>query len=98
MTRPHPVDEKIYIFYKWCKSCSICLNLCPAKVFEMGSDGKPVVVNPEQCTMCGLCETHCPDFAIGWTHPPTAENNHKSEENGSTDEPVPDVKQEEKPK
>lgn len=71
MTKPHPVDEKIYIFSAWCKACGICLGLCPAKVFEMGTDGKPIVAHPELCTLCGMCENHCPDFAIGWTHPKT---------------------------
>ncbi|MDD2444347.1 MAG: 4Fe-4S binding protein, partial [Desulfotomaculaceae bacterium] len=28
------------------------------------SSGKAAVVNAAQCTACGKCITHCPDFAI----------------------------------
>ena len=52
-------------------------------MFEIGPDGKPIVAHPEKCTLCGICETHCPDFAIGWTHPP--EKSLEIEDEGKTE-------------
>jgi len=31
--------------------------------------GYPVVMRLEACTACGICEVHCPDFAITVTKP-----------------------------
>lgn len=47
-----------------CKACSICIELCPEKVFDKDKQGYPVVARPEECTQCLICELHCPDFAI----------------------------------
>ena len=47
----------------WCKSCGICVEFCPKGVLAM-KGGYPVVVDPEACTQCLLCELRCPDFAI----------------------------------
>lgn len=55
---------RIDIFRGWCKSCGICVALCPRKCLETRDDGSPVVIAEEKCTGCGWCETHCPDFAI----------------------------------
>jgi 2-oxoglutarate ferredoxin oxidoreductase subunit delta len=30
----------------------------------LDDQGKAEVVRPEECTNCGFCELHCPDFAI----------------------------------
>ncbi len=49
---------------KWCKGCSICIHLCPRKVLALDEMGKAVVVKPEECTACRICELHCPDFSI----------------------------------
>jgi 2-oxoglutarate ferredoxin oxidoreductase subunit delta len=27
-------------------------------------EGLPELMRPEVCTGCGICEQHCPDFAI----------------------------------
>jgi len=48
----------------WCKTCNICIALCPKKVFDADQDGKPVVSHPDACTQCAMCWMHCPDFAI----------------------------------
>jgi 2-oxoglutarate ferredoxin oxidoreductase subunit delta len=53
-------------FEAWCKACGICIALCPKKVFDTGTDGKPIVARPQDCINCGMCEIMCPDFAIGW--------------------------------
>jgi NAD-dependent dihydropyrimidine dehydrogenase PreA subunit len=84
-------DEKLYIFYNWCKSCGICVGLCPQDVFELGPDGKPIVAHPENCTLCGICETHCPDFAIGWSHGPEHGNGTNAKIEAKS-EPQPEAK------
>jgi 2-oxoglutarate ferredoxin oxidoreductase subunit delta len=47
-----------------CKACGICIELCPTHVFDTAEMGEAVVARPEDCTLCLLCELHCPDFAI----------------------------------
>ncbi|MFW6150559.1 MAG: 4Fe-4S dicluster domain-containing protein [Chloroflexota bacterium] len=54
----------VEIFKGWCKRCGICVAFCPRGVLDVGSDGYPYVKDPDRCTGCGLCEVHCPDFAI----------------------------------
>ncbi|MCK4909545.1 MAG: 4Fe-4S binding protein [Planctomycetes bacterium] len=61
---------QITINKNWCKGCSLCVQICPKKVFRLsekpGSRGyffsEPV--KPELCTGCLECELHCPDLAI----------------------------------
>jgi 2-oxoglutarate ferredoxin oxidoreductase subunit delta len=48
----------------WCKGCDICSALCPRCVLEPDRNGKPIITRPRECTQCGMCWTHCPDFAI----------------------------------
>ena len=52
------------IFADWCKSCGICVEFCPAGIFEKSKNSIPVIHNPDACTGCRFCEFHCPDFAI----------------------------------
>jgi 2-oxoglutarate ferredoxin oxidoreductase subunit delta len=59
-TREYGID----IFMAWCKSCGICVAFCPRKCLDQNEEGSPVVTRPDQCTGCGWCEIHCPDFAI----------------------------------
>ena len=47
-----------------CKACGICIALCPEHVFDTAEMGEAVVARPDDCTMCLLCELHCPDFCI----------------------------------
>lgn len=56
--------EPVVVYNRWCKGCNICVAFCPTKVLEMGDEGVALVARPEKCTRCGLCELHCPDFAI----------------------------------
>ncbi len=47
----------------FCKSCEICVEICPNKCLEM--DGSyPIVRDINLCSKCMLCELECPDFAI----------------------------------
>lgn len=48
----------------WCKGCGICVSFCPKKVLELDSGDKAVVIRPEDCICCRLCELRCPDLAI----------------------------------
>lgn len=57
-------QTKVSVYPDWCKGCGICVAFCPAKVLEMGPDGKAHVAKEEDCLNCGFCELHCPDFAI----------------------------------
>jgi indolepyruvate ferredoxin oxidoreductase beta subunit len=49
----------------WCKgaACSICVDVCPERVFVMGPEGVAVPAAAQRCTGCNLCMKLCPDFA-----------------------------------
>ena len=57
--KPTIVKEK-------CDGCGTCVDVCPADpvVFEMKSDKKAEVVNPDSCIECGVCEAECSTGAI----------------------------------
>jgi 2-oxoglutarate ferredoxin oxidoreductase subunit delta len=54
-----------------CKSCGLCVDICPKKVLAIGSSlngsGYAVVEQqrPEDCVLCDICRIVCPDVAIG---------------------------------
>lgn len=48
---------------EFCKSCEICVEICPNKCLEM-KGLYPVVVDINLCSKCMLCELECPDFAL----------------------------------
>ncbi len=54
---------EVTINQAWCKSCKICVEVCPKDVLEM-EEFYPRVAYPDKCIGCKLCETLCPDFAI----------------------------------
>jgi len=60
----HRVAQGIAIDLELCKACGICRNLCPRDVFDLDERGYPIVSRLDQCTVCMICEYHCPDFAI----------------------------------
>lgn len=47
-----------------CNGCGLCAQLCPTKAVEMQA-GRPVIVRPADCTFCEVCESYCPQGAIG---------------------------------
>lgn len=48
----------------WCKSCDICVKMCPERCLALDERQIVELVNPEACTGCRVCEWLCPDFAI----------------------------------
>ena len=48
----------------WCKSCDICVKMCPERCLRLDADRIAVLAEPDKCTGCRLCEWLCPDFAI----------------------------------
>lgn len=61
-------QDRVLFYYNWCKSCEICVLLCPQKVIAMGDDNFPHLIDADGCTDCGLCEWSCPDFVIVVPH------------------------------
>ena len=59
-----PQEPPVLLDVSLCKACGICIDLCPTHVFDTAEMGEAVVARPEDCTLCLLCELHCPDFAI----------------------------------
>ncbi|MFH1452630.1 MAG: 4Fe-4S binding protein [Armatimonadota bacterium] len=58
-------DKKVIRIKTWCKSCGICVAVCPKKAIEIDPKTKKVeLVRPDDCIRCGICEKICPDFAI----------------------------------
>jgi len=49
---------------EWCKSCDICVKMCPERCLALDERQIARLVNPEACTGCRVCEWLCPDFAI----------------------------------
>ncbi|MCS7385606.1 MAG: ferredoxin [Candidatus Methanomethylicota archaeon] len=60
----------IIVNSKYCKGCGICVEMCPAKVFELSKEinekgyHQAIPVKQDKCTLCHLCELYCPDQAI----------------------------------
>lgn len=56
---------EVVIYSDDCKSCSLCVDICPRDVLvEEPPLMKPVVIDIGACTGCRLCELLCPDWAI----------------------------------
>lgn len=60
----------VYVDKELCKSCKICISLCPKGVFEMTNQVNKkgynyvAAVHEEDCIACSQCQNRCPDFAI----------------------------------
>lgn len=66
LTHATNTRAKFNIAFKseWCKSCGICINICPKQVFTEDREGKPVILDRSACIGCNLCEQLCPDLAL----------------------------------
>lgn len=52
-----------------CTGCGICVNSCWMDVIGMNEEkGKAVIKYPEDCAVCSVCETDCPEHAIYVSH------------------------------
>jgi len=59
-----PYRVRLEITPEWCKSCDICVKLCPERCLRLNSERIAELAQPDRCTGCRLCEWLCPDFAI----------------------------------
>ena len=59
-----PYEARLEITTAWCKSCDICVKLCPERCLALNAERVVELVRPDKCTGCRLCEWLCPDFAI----------------------------------
>ncbi len=53
-----------YVVTEACIKCKItdCVEVCPVDCFYEGAN--MLVINPEECIDCGVCEPECPVDAI----------------------------------
>ena len=58
------VEISLDIIEEWCKSCDICVRLCPERCLEFNELKIVRLKDADACTGCRLCEWLCPDFAI----------------------------------
>ena len=62
--------ERIEIDRRYCKGCLLCQYVCKFEVFEPGQERSaldylmPEPVRIEDCRVCGLCQSTCPDMAL----------------------------------
>ena len=61
---------KVEINKEYCKSCRLCVNVCPKQVLfvgkytnKMGYDAVEMDMD-KQCIGCKMCATMCPEGAI----------------------------------
>ena len=64
------MDTKVIINEERCKSCSLCVSVCPKKVLRISTRLNPKGYHPVElfdndgCISCGFCYLICPDAAI----------------------------------
>lgn len=59
------LNKRLVVTFNRCKSCGICLELCPRKVLgEEQVTKRVILLAPEKCDGCGLCEIVCPDYVF----------------------------------
>lgn len=61
---------RLEITPQWCKSCDICVKMCPERCLRLNAERIVELAAPDKCTGCRVCEWLCPDFAIRVHHDP----------------------------
>jgi len=62
--------EKVKILSEYCKSCKLCVDICPKKILKIGDTANKngyfavECIDQDVCIYCALCATMCPDVAI----------------------------------
>ena len=62
------INVRLEITREWCKSCDICVKLCPERCLDLDEQQIVRLKDPAACTGCRICEWLCPDFAIAVHH------------------------------
>lgn len=47
-----------------CNACNLCVEVCPANVFEKAQVGPPTIARQIDCTTCFMCELYCRQDAL----------------------------------
>ncbi|MCD6122234.1 MAG: 4Fe-4S binding protein [Spirochaetales bacterium] len=64
------METKVIINEERCKSCSLCISVCPKNVLRISNRLNPKGYHPaelfknDECISCGFCYLICPDAAI----------------------------------
>jgi 2-oxoglutarate ferredoxin oxidoreductase subunit delta len=64
------MPKKVVINEDLCKSCELCVSVCPVHVLQISQRLNAAgyhpaeLVNEEKCTSCAACARICPDAAI----------------------------------
>jgi indolepyruvate ferredoxin oxidoreductase beta subunit len=59
----------------WCKSCDICVKMCPERCLRLNKAMIVEMIDLQACTGCRICEWLCPDFAIAIKKTPQSVEN-----------------------
>jgi NAD-dependent dihydropyrimidine dehydrogenase PreA subunit len=47
-----------------CRSCSLCRDICPTKVFDLDNEETAVAARQQDCIGCASCEAICPSRCL----------------------------------
>lgn len=80
-----------YIVGEGCINCkhTDCVEVCPVDCFYEGPN--TLVINPDECIDCGLCEPECPEKAIYDESELPADQHHMIEINVIYSETWPNI-------
>ena len=60
--------KKVIFNEERCKSCELCVSVCPKKILRISDDEKGYkpaeIFEQDKCIGCAFCATICPDAAI----------------------------------
>lgn len=61
---------KVVVLGDYCKSCGLCVHVCPKGVLAIGDKANPkgyysvAVIDDSKCISCAMCSVVCPDLAL----------------------------------